>query len=163
MAPSHYLNQCWNIVNWTFRKKRQWNSNRNSYIFIQEIAFQNAVCEMAFTLSRSQCVEIGHQDSSPSNDMPYWPKLSAYRTWGTKNSVLVFWLSLFCYTCRTMFDKEGFHCVFPRPCMTTAYGPKQGPRLLKRGQLATVQTTKVDIYPHNLIYHKYNIPYCIRY
>ena len=26
-APSHYLNQCWNIVNWTFRNKLQWNSN----------------------------------------------------------------------------------------------------------------------------------------
>ena len=35
-APSHYLNQCWNIVNWTPRNKLQWNVNRNSYIFIQE-------------------------------------------------------------------------------------------------------------------------------
>ena len=32
---SHYLNHCWNIVNWT-RNKNQWNLNRNSYIFIQE-------------------------------------------------------------------------------------------------------------------------------
>ena len=30
-----YLNQCWNIVNWTLRNKLQWNFNRNSYIFIQ--------------------------------------------------------------------------------------------------------------------------------
>ena len=37
--PSHYLNQCWNIVNWTFRNKLQWHFNRNSNIFIQEIAF----------------------------------------------------------------------------------------------------------------------------
>ena len=35
-APSHYLNQCWNIVNWTFRNKLQWNFNRNSNIFIKE-------------------------------------------------------------------------------------------------------------------------------
>ena len=26
----HYLNQCWNIVNWTLRNKLQWNNNRNS-------------------------------------------------------------------------------------------------------------------------------------
>ena len=25
-VPSHYLNQCWNIVNWTLRNKLQWNS-----------------------------------------------------------------------------------------------------------------------------------------
>ena len=25
MAPSHYLNQCWNIVNWTLGNKLQWN------------------------------------------------------------------------------------------------------------------------------------------
>ena len=29
-APSHYLNQCWNIVNLTPRDKLQWNFNRNS-------------------------------------------------------------------------------------------------------------------------------------
>ena len=25
----HYLNQCWNIVNWALRSKLQWNFNRN--------------------------------------------------------------------------------------------------------------------------------------
>ena len=34
------LNQCWNIVNWTLRNKLQWNLNRNSYVFIQENAFE---------------------------------------------------------------------------------------------------------------------------
>ena len=38
-----YLNQSWNIVNCTFRNKLQWNSNRNSNIFIQENAFENVV------------------------------------------------------------------------------------------------------------------------
>ena len=38
LSPSHYLNQCWNIVNWTLENKFQWNVNRNSYIFIQENA-----------------------------------------------------------------------------------------------------------------------------
>ena len=39
-APSHSLNQCWVIVSWTLRNKFQWNFRRNSYIFIQENAFQ---------------------------------------------------------------------------------------------------------------------------
>ena len=55
-APSHYLNQCWNIVNWTLRNKLQWNFNWNSNIFIQENALENVVCEMASILSRPQCV-----------------------------------------------------------------------------------------------------------
>ena len=56
-APSHYLNQCWNIVNWTFRNKLQWIFYRNSNIFIQEIAFENVVCNVASILSRPQWVK----------------------------------------------------------------------------------------------------------
>ena len=56
MAPSHYLNQCWNIINWPLRNKLQWNFNQNSNIFIQENALENVVYQMAFTLSRPQCV-----------------------------------------------------------------------------------------------------------
>ena len=44
-TPRHYLNQCWNIVNLTLRNKSQWNVNRNSFIFIQENAFEKKVCE----------------------------------------------------------------------------------------------------------------------
>ena len=55
-APSHFINQCWNIVNWTLRNKLQWNFNRNSKIFIQENAIQNVVCEMTSILSRPHCV-----------------------------------------------------------------------------------------------------------
>ena len=43
-APSHYLNQCWLIVKWTPENKFQWNSNRNSIIFLQENAFE-IVCQ----------------------------------------------------------------------------------------------------------------------
>ena len=53
---SHYLNQCWNIVNWSLRNKLQWNFNRNSYISIQENAFESVVCEMVAILSWPQCV-----------------------------------------------------------------------------------------------------------
>ena len=55
--PSHYLNQCWNIVNWTLRNKFQLNFYRNAYIFIQENALENGVCEMAAFLSGPQCVK----------------------------------------------------------------------------------------------------------
>ena len=55
-ATSHYLNQCWDIVNWTLMNKLQWNFNRYSSIFIQENGFENVVCEMASILSRPQCV-----------------------------------------------------------------------------------------------------------
>ena len=52
----HYLNQCWNIVNSTSRNKILWNLNRNSYVFIQDNAFENIVCKMVAISSRPQCV-----------------------------------------------------------------------------------------------------------
>ena len=56
-APSHYLNQWWNIVNANLPNTFQWNRKQNSYIFIQENAFQNVVRKMAAILSRPQCVK----------------------------------------------------------------------------------------------------------
>ena len=56
-APSHYLNQCWNIVNWTLTIKLQWNFNRNLNIFIQENALEHVVYEMASIFSQPQCVK----------------------------------------------------------------------------------------------------------
>ena len=47
LAPSHYMNQCWNTVNSNLRNKLQWNLERNSYIFVHENVFENVVCEMA--------------------------------------------------------------------------------------------------------------------
>ena len=55
-APSHYQNQCWNIVNKTLRNELQWIFCRNSNIFIQENAFESVVCEKAAILSRPQWV-----------------------------------------------------------------------------------------------------------
>ena len=57
LVPSHYLNQCWVIVNWTLRNKLQWNFNRNSYIFLQENAFESVICKMVVMLSQPQCVK----------------------------------------------------------------------------------------------------------
>ena len=55
-VPSHYLNQCRNIVNWSIMNKLQWNFNQNYNIFIQGNVFESVVCEMASILSRPQCV-----------------------------------------------------------------------------------------------------------
>ena len=46
------------LLIWTLRNKFQWSFNRNSYIFIQENALENVVCEVALILSRPQCVKI---------------------------------------------------------------------------------------------------------
>ena len=48
-APSHHLNQWWNVVNWNLRNKLQWNLKRKSYIFIQENTFENVVCKIVAT------------------------------------------------------------------------------------------------------------------
>ena len=56
--PSHYLNQCWNIANWTLRSKLQWNLNRNPYSFIDENAFEYVVWKIVAILSWPQCVNV---------------------------------------------------------------------------------------------------------
>ena len=61
----HYLNQCWNIVNWTLGNKLQWDLYQNLNIFIQENAFENVVWKMAAILSRPQC-DNHHTDLCPS-------------------------------------------------------------------------------------------------
>ena len=58
----HYMNQCLNIVNLTFRDKIQWKLNRNSHIFIQENAFENVVWKLAPILSRPQCIKCEKMD-----------------------------------------------------------------------------------------------------
>ena len=69
-APSHYLNQHWNIVNWTLRNKLQWNFNWNSYTFIKKNAFENVVWKMVAILSRPQCVNS--LQSHHMNTMESW-------------------------------------------------------------------------------------------
>ena len=55
-VSSHYLNQCWNILNWSFGNKLQWNLNQNLHIFIQENLFENVIWEMTAILSWPQWV-----------------------------------------------------------------------------------------------------------
>ena len=54
--PSHQLNQCCVIVNWTLRNKLQWNFNQNTKLLIYENASENIVCEMAAILSSERWV-----------------------------------------------------------------------------------------------------------
>ena len=56
-APSHYLNQCWVIVNWTLWNKVQWNFNQNTKLFIHENAFENIVRKLAAIVFWLQCVK----------------------------------------------------------------------------------------------------------
>ena len=55
-APSHYLNQCWVIANWTLRNKIQRNFNQNTKQFIHGNASENIVCKIATILSRGRWV-----------------------------------------------------------------------------------------------------------
>ena len=64
-TPSHYLNQCWYIVNWTLGHKLQWNLNPNLYFFIQEFKMhlkmasgKYGVWKMVSILSQPQCVDM---------------------------------------------------------------------------------------------------------
>ena len=50
-APSHYLKQCWVIVNWTLKNNLQCNLNQNTKFFIHENASKNVVHEKAAILS----------------------------------------------------------------------------------------------------------------
>ena len=71
-APSHYLNQYRNIVNWALTNKLQWNFKQNIKLFIRENPSENIVCEMAAILSREYiqlqpykgclCVQPTHND-----------------------------------------------------------------------------------------------------
>ena len=54
-APSHYLNQCWIIVNCSLVNKFEWN--QNTTIFIEENAFENGIWQMRATFSQHQCVK----------------------------------------------------------------------------------------------------------
>ena len=55
-TTSHYLNQCWVIINWILRNKLHWNVNQNSRLFLPKIALENIVWGMAAILSRGRWV-----------------------------------------------------------------------------------------------------------
>ena len=76
--PSHYLNQCWNIVDSNIGNKFQWNLKRNPYIFIQENTFEYVVWQMAAVLSRPQCIKANPhlQNQAAWYGLPVWGQFS---------------------------------------------------------------------------------------
>ena len=78
---SHYLNQCWNIVNWTLRNKFQWRCKQISYIFIQENEFECIVREMAAILSRPQCVNALTVSDVENVPVLEW---NSFNSWSSK-------------------------------------------------------------------------------
>ena len=69
--PSHYLCQCWNIVNCTLGHKFQWNFHQNATISIEENAFEYDVWKMVAILSQLQCVKCTELSWYPH----YFPRL----------------------------------------------------------------------------------------
>ena len=54
LSPGRRQAIIWNnagiLLIWSYRDKLQWNIKRNSYIFIQQNAFENVACKMALYL-----------------------------------------------------------------------------------------------------------------
>ena len=82
-VPSHHLNPCWNIDNWTFWNKLLWNFNWNSNNFIQGYPFEVAVWKMVAVLSRPQWVSL-------YNRVAFW-QMTISNAFSLHKSV-VFWL-----------------------------------------------------------------------
>ena len=55
LGAGHYMNQCWNIVNWTLGNQLQWNFNQNLYIFISEDANWQPSC-LSLNVSKLECI-----------------------------------------------------------------------------------------------------------
>ena len=46
------MNQCWIIMNGNLQNKFQWNLKQNSYIFLQQNAFEDVIQNMTTILSK---------------------------------------------------------------------------------------------------------------
>ena len=60
LSLSHYLKQCWAIVNWTLGYPLRENLNQNRTNFKHENEFENVDCNMAAILYRPQRVKLLH-------------------------------------------------------------------------------------------------------
>ena len=83
LVPSHYLDQCWFIVNQHLRNKFQWNFNQNKAVFIRENKFEKVVCKMATILAWTECVNC----MSIFNKTKLDPQSTKERPECTKNDV----------------------------------------------------------------------------
>ena len=94
LATSHYLNQCWIIVDWRPGNKFQLISSRNSFILIQEIVFEIVVCKMVAIFSRGRWVNwvnAPHHNEKSRVDNPWdvvhkWILRSRLSSFSTQSS-----------------------------------------------------------------------------
>ena len=79
-APSHYLNLCWVIFNWTFRNKLRWNFDIKTKLFINKKESENIVCEKVGILSSGRWVKISLKFVSTglNNNMPIFNEIRAW-------------------------------------------------------------------------------------
>ena len=70
LAPSHYLTQCWIIINWILKNKFHWHLNQNIALCIHQNASDNIVCEMAATLSRGRWVNVEQTSVTATTHIP---------------------------------------------------------------------------------------------
>ena len=66
-------NQCWDIINWTLRKRLKWNFNRHLCIFIQENACENVVWKMSQPQCVFQAYDFTHIVRNPSTLRVFCP------------------------------------------------------------------------------------------
>ena len=64
LAPNHYLNQFWVIINWTIRNKLERHLSQKSNLFIQGNAFENVVCEMGTICFQGKISQLHKMDVS---------------------------------------------------------------------------------------------------
>ena len=94
-GASHYLNQCWNIVNLAIWNKLQWNLKRNWYIFIQENAFENVVRKLAAILSPPQCIKY-LVSNRVKKIIQFYLSYTPYFLWKAKHEG--FCITVYCFT-----------------------------------------------------------------
>ena len=145
MATSHYLNQCWNIVNCTLRNKHRWNFNLNLDIFIQERAFGSVVCKMEAILSRRQVVEINIKAANEGKNLVTFmiPLCAAFHY---ANHVTVFGSSFGIFMLTKQF------CVVNPATHLTSNWLKQGSRGQHVVHLGPTGPRWAPCWPHELCY-----------
>ena len=70
-ASSHYMIQCWLIVDWTLRNQLRWNIYHNSNISIEENAFENVVFNFPAKWSRGDMLRKRYSDVVMDINGPY--------------------------------------------------------------------------------------------
>ena len=72
---SHNLNQYWLILKWSPRNELKWNTNRNTFVFINGNAFENIVFVMTAILSRGRRVKqrLNNCSMGSPNHFLLWP------------------------------------------------------------------------------------------